>query len=93
MFRFKQAKEYFEKAVDNEDPGGYYNLGVLYLKGIGVKKDVKLACKYFILASNAGQPKAFYQLAKMFHTGVGLKKNLQMVGSLTFFCSCLTYLF
>lgn len=51
----------------------------MYLKGIGVKKDVKLACKYFIVAANAGQPKAFYQLAKMFHTGIGLKKNLPMV--------------
>jgi SEL1 protein len=53
----------------------------MYLKGIGVKRDVKLACNYFILAANAGQPKAFYQLAKMFHTGVGLKKNLPMVNS------------
>lgn len=74
-----QAKEYFEKAADNEEAGGHYNLGVLYLKGIGVKRDVKVACKYFIIAANAGQPKAFYQLAKMFHTGVGLKKNLPMV--------------
>lgn len=74
-----QAKEYFEKAADNDEAGGNYNLGVMYLKGIGVKRDVKLACKYFILAANAGQPKAFYQLAKMFHTGVGLKKNLPMV--------------
>ena len=74
-----QAKEYFEKAVDNEDPSGHYNLGVLYLKGIGVKRDVRQATKYFFVAANAGQPKAFYQLAKMFHTGVGLKKNLEMV--------------
>lgn len=66
-----QAKEYFEKAANNEDAGGHYNLGVMYLKGIGVKKDVKIACKYFILAANAGQPKAFYQLAKMFSYGCG----------------------
>lgn len=76
-----QAKEYFEKAADNDDAGGRYNLGVMYLKGIGVKKDVKMACNFFILAANAGQPKAFYQLAKMFHTGVGLKKNIPMVNS------------
>lgn len=76
-----QAKEYFEKAAANEEVGGYYNLGVMYLKGIGVKRDVKLACKYFILAANNGQTKAFYQLAKMFHTGVALKKNIPMVSS------------
>lgn len=51
----------------------------MYLKGLGVKRDLKIATKYFALAANAGQPKAFYQLAKMFHTGVGLKKNLHMV--------------
>lgn len=74
-----QAKEYFEMAANSEDPSGHYNLGVLYLKGIGVKKDVRRATKYFFVAANAGQPKAFYQLAKMFHTGVGLTKNLEMV--------------
>lgn len=56
-------------------------MGVLYLKGIGVKRDVKLACQYFMVAANAGQPKAFYQLAKMFHTGIGFKKDLTMVNS------------
>lgn len=54
----------------------------MYLKGIGVKRDLKMACNYFIMAANAGQPKAFYQLAKMFHTGVGLKKNLPMATAL-----------
>lgn len=67
----------------------------MYFKGIGVKRDVKLACKYFIVAANAGQPKAFYQLAKMFHTGVGLKKNLAtVIPILTFssFWSIFTFL-
>nr|GMD12015.1 ERAD-associated E3 ubiquitin-protein ligase component HRD3A [Ipomoea batatas] len=79
---YTQAKEYFEKAADNDEPGGFYNLGVMYLKGIGVKRDLKLAGKYFILAANVGQPKAFYQLAKMFHTGLGLKKNVPMATAL-----------
>lgn len=79
---FTKAKEYFEKAADNDEAGGNYNLGVMYLKGIGVKRDVKLACQFFILAANGGQPKAFFQLAKMFHTGVGLKKNLPMATAL-----------
>lgn len=86
-----QAKEYFDKAADNEDAGGHYNLGVMYLKGIGVKRDVKIACKCFIVAANAGQPKAFYQLAKMFHTGVGLKKNLPMVNSMVYAYSFLFF--
>ncbi|MQL92861.1 hypothetical protein Taro_025495 [Colocasia esculenta] len=74
-----QAKEYFEKAANNEEPGGHYNLGVLYLKGIGVERDVALACRYFLAAANEGQPKALYQVAKMFQRGIGLKKNLVML--------------
>jgi SEL1 protein len=52
---------------------------VLYLKGIGVKKDVMTACNYFLSAVNAGQPKAIYQVAKLFQTGIGLKRNVHMV--------------
>jgi len=74
-----QAKEYFEKAAENEEVGGHYNLGVMYLKGIGVKRDVKRACKFFVVAANNGQPKAFFQLAKIFHNGVGFKKNIHLV--------------
>lgn len=81
---FVQAREYFEKAAENKEPGGHYNLGVLYLKGIGMKKDVTLACKYFLTAANAGQPKALYQVAKLFQKGIGLKKNLLMVFSFAF---------
>ena len=93
-----QAKEYFEKAADNEEAGGHYNLGVVYLKGLGVKRDLKRACDHFMVAANAGQPKAFYQLAKMFHYGVGLKKDLTMV-KLSFWIffqydySCIFYIF
>ncbi|KAJ1437785.1 Tetratricopeptide-like helical domain superfamily [Sesbania bispinosa] len=82
IFGKLQAKEYFEKAADNEEVGGHYNLGVMYLKGIGVKRDVKLACKFFIVAANHGQPKAFYQLAKIFHIGVGFKKNIPLATAL-----------
>lgn len=88
-----QAKEYFEKAADNDEPGGFYNLGVMYLKGIGVKRDLKLAGKYFILAANVGQPKAFYQLAKMFHTGLGLKKNVPMVSQVKLYAYHFTLFF
>ncbi|KAJ0027239.1 hypothetical protein Pint_36508 [Pistacia integerrima] len=52
---------------------GIITLELMYLKGIGVKRDVKLACKYFSVVANAAHQKAFYQLAKMFHIGVGLK--------------------
>lgn len=76
---FLQAKEYFQKAADNKVAGGYYNLGVLYLRGIGVERNVTLACHYLLLAANGGQPKALYQVAKMFQRDIGFKRNLIMV--------------
>jgi SEL1 protein len=78
-FSCMQAKEYFQIAAEHKEPGGHYNLGVLYLKGLGVKRDVVMACNLFLVAANAGQPKALYQVAKLFQKGIGLKKNLQMV--------------
>ncbi|XP_031248124.1 ERAD-associated E3 ubiquitin-protein ligase component HRD3A-like [Pistacia vera] len=74
---YTTEKVYFGKAADNEEASEHYNLGVMYLKRSGVKRDVKLACKYFLAVGNAAHQKVFYQLAKMFH--VGLKQNLQMV--------------
>lgn len=76
----EQAKEYFKKAADSGDSHGHYNMGVLYLKGMGVKKDVKEACKHFLAAANKGHPKAFYQLAKMQQRGIpGLKRDVATV--------------
>ncbi|KAG6495676.1 hypothetical protein ZIOFF_043502 [Zingiber officinale] len=76
------AREYFEKAAANKEPGGHYNLGVLYLKGIGVKRDIAAARNFFLMAANAGQPKALYQLARLFQKGIGFKKNLQVATEL-----------
>ena len=54
-------------------------MGVLYLKGKGVKRDIKAASKHLVNAANAGHPKAFYQLAKLFQKGMGVPKDLAMV--------------
>jgi TPR repeat protein len=76
----EQAKEYFKKAAETGDSHGHYNMGILYLKGLGVKKDVKEACKHFLTAANKGHPKAFYQLAKMQQRGIpGLKRDVATV--------------
>ncbi|CAA6661823.1 unnamed protein product [Spirodela intermedia] len=78
IFQHITAKEYFQKASDNKVAGGHYNLGVLYLRGIGVERNVTLACQYLLLAANGGQPKALYQVAKMFQMDIGFKRNLIM---------------
>lgn len=60
-------------------PGGFYNLGVLYLKGIGVKRNITKACKLLLIAAETGQPKAIYQVARLSQKGIGFKKDLHAV--------------
>ncbi len=81
----EQAKDYFRRAAEAGDSHGNYNLGVLYLQGMGVKKDVKEACKNFLMAADKGHPKAFYQLAKMQQKGIpGMKKDVATVSTNAF---------
>lgn len=52
-----------------------YELGVLYLHGHGVKKNVETAFALFDTASRLGSPKADFELAKMFALGLGTQQN------------------
>ncbi len=44
---FTQAKKYFKKACDLKESWGYFNLGVFYYQGQGVKKDLEKAIALF----------------------------------------------
>jgi len=61
---------------------GFYNLGILYLKGLGVEKDYARARDLLVEAANRGHPKARYHLANMLHKGsAGMKKDLAQVSA------------
>jgi len=61
---------------------GFYNLGILYLKGLGVEKDFARARDLLVDAANKGHPKARYYLANMLHKGLaGIKKDLAHVSA------------
>lgn len=46
---FKKAKDFFQKSlkVDAKDVTANYKLGVIYMLGLGVERDVTTALKYF----------------------------------------------
>jgi TPR repeat protein len=46
---FKKAKDFFLKSlkVDAKDVTANYKLGVIYMLGLGVERDVTTALKYF----------------------------------------------
>ena len=77
-----QAKEYFQSAAEAGNVDGFYNLGILYLKGLGVEKDYARARELLVDAANRQHPKARYHLANMLHKGLaGMKKDLAHVSA------------
>jgi len=52
-----------------------YNLGVMYEKGKGVKKNLKKAKKWFQFAAEQGVVKAQYKLGLMYGKGKGVAKD------------------
>lgn len=84
-----QAREYFQRATEASNVDGFYNLGILYLKGLGVEKDYSRARELLVDAANKGHLKARYHLAIMLHKGTaGMKKDLAHVsaGSMGSYC-------
>lgn len=57
------------------DPQAQYDLGVMYFKGIGVKKDPKTAYRWFYMAANQGHMRAQNDLAVLLSRGIGVRQN------------------
>jgi TPR repeat protein len=52
------------------EPEVQYDLGVMYYKGIGVKKDLQAASRWFEVAAHQGHPRAQNDLAVMLLKGI-----------------------
>lgn len=52
-----------------------YEVGMAYLKGIGVDADMKLAAKWLRRAAMNDHAEAQYKLSQLYRDGVGIKKN------------------
>ena len=66
----------FKKAADMKDPNGYYNLGMCYMNGYGVEKDVDLAYDCFKFAAEALHPEAMNNIGGFFRDGIVVEKDL-----------------
>lgn len=73
---YKKAAEWFQKAVDNGFLPAKRELGILYLRGEGVKADGEKAFSLLAPAAEAMDPNAMYHLALMYENGIGTKKDL-----------------
>jgi TPR repeat protein len=64
---YQKARELFELAVEEDGAEqAQYFLGLLYLKGLGVKKNLYTAKKYLKKAANIGNARAKCHLAEIY---------------------------
>lgn len=61
----EEAIKLFKMAADNGNPSGFLNIGFMYEKGVGRKKDLAEAKKFYQLAAEKGDPFAARLLTKL----------------------------
>ncbi len=66
----KNVSPFFEKTPKKIIPEEEYKLGMRYLEGTDVNKDIDEARRLFISAANWGYPKAQYQLGLYYESGL-----------------------
>jgi TPR repeat protein len=73
---YAEALNYWTKAAQQENQHGYFNLGLLYLNGSGVEKDVQKTIANWTLAANKGNTNAMAQLGQLYLQGKYLPKEV-----------------
>ena len=65
----QKAVYWLEKAAKQEMPQAVYELGNMYMKGIGVECDEAKGTEYIIQAADLGMEKAYFQAGLTFYQG------------------------
>lgn len=65
----------WKPAADQGQPEAQYNLGILYLRGLGVQKDAQEAFRLFHAAADRGLVDAQFQVGLMREKGTGVQQN------------------
>ena len=70
---YKQALNLWLEEADKRNDQAMVNLGLLYLKGEGVQKDILRAKEWFELAIEHDNSSAYYNLALMYQNAIGVE--------------------
>lgn len=81
------ALKYFSQGCDLHQRESAYHLGLMYLEGKGVKKDVDLAVNYLEKDAKKGLNDAQFELGKLYLTGTDIEKDLEK--AFQYFVNCL----
>ncbi|KAF9976043.1 hypothetical protein BGZ73_009202 [Actinomortierella ambigua] len=71
----KTAARYFHKAADQGFTKSQFNLGVMYLKGRGVRQNWTDAASWLQKAAKSGHSRAQSELGRLYERGCGVEKN------------------
>lgn len=72
----RDAYEWFVKAAETGDVRAQHELSVIYLKGVGVKKNIVKSFEWMLSAAQGGDVEAQYFTALMYIEGFGTSKQL-----------------
>ena len=78
MGNYDKAFTTMQSLAETSDHGyAQYYVGMMYMKGQGVKQDYKLASDWFRKASEKNIPQAQYKLGNLYLTGRGVPKDYE----------------
>ena len=69
--RYDEAYRLWQPLAEQGDSDAQYNLGLLYMNGLGVEKNERTALMWFTRAGQQGLADAQYNAGVMFYTGKG----------------------
>ena len=69
---YEQALRLWLPQAEKDNADAQYNLGVLYMKGLGVEKNLKTAFIWYKRASSNGHSDAMFNLGTMYNKGKGI---------------------
>lgn len=72
---YKEALKKFTAAAEGGNPVAQYNVGVMYLTGQGVEKNLIVAARWHRLAADQGLAVAQYGLGVMYYRGDGIEQD------------------
>ncbi|MDP2092092.1 MAG: tetratricopeptide repeat protein, partial [Pseudohongiella sp.] len=73
---FEEALRWYQEAARQGHRDSQYNLGVMYLNGLGAEANLTVALTWFSMAADSGSADAQYNAAVMYATGRGAERDL-----------------
>ena len=73
---YEEGIKFLQKSADSGDGLAWYNLGLVYQNGKGVKRDLKKASECYMKGAEYGDTGAKLNYAVMLQTGQGIKQDV-----------------